>query len=159
MVRKLLYSSSLLLITCLHVHAQVTNADFHFLDRMEGKWLMRAKHSTFRENWVKVNDDAWQGTSWRIVDKDSVKQDEMKLLRTPEGLFYTIAAVKDPQTGQPLRFKIRVLKTVGFVAENLDSPYPQKITYRWKDDRHMDAHFEGKQEKTFSEIILQYTRE
>jgi hypothetical protein len=144
---------------CLHVNAQVTNADFHFLDRMEGRWAMRTKHSIFRENWVRINDDVWQGTSWRIADRDSVKQDDMKLLRTPEGIFYTIAAVKDPQTGQPLRFKLRVLKTVGFVAENLESPYPQKITYRWKDDRHMDAHFEGKQEKTFSEIILQYIKE
>jgi hypothetical protein len=144
---------------CLHVNAQVTNADFHFLDRMEGRWAMRTKHSVFRENWVRINDDVWQGTSWRIADRDSVKQDDMKLLRTPEGIFYTIAAVKDPQTGQPLRFKLRVLKTVGFVAENLESPYPQKITYRWKDDRRMDAHFEGKQEKTFSEIILQYIKE
>ena len=158
MVRKLLFSSSLLLVFLINASAQVTNADFHFLDRMEGKWAMRTKTSVFREIWTRVNEDSWQGVSWRIVGKDSVKQDEMKLIRTPEGIFYTIAAVQD-QSGQPLRFKLRVLKTVGFVAENPESPYPQKIVYRWKDNRHMDAHFEGKQEKTFSEIILQYVKE
>lgn len=158
MVRKLLFSSSLLLIFLMNASAQVTNADFHFLDRMEGNWAMRTKRSTFREIWTRINGDSWEGVSWRIVGKDSVKQDEMRLIRTPEGIFYTIAAVKD-QRGEPLRFKLRVLKTAGFVAENPESPYPQKIVYRWKDKRHMDAHFEGKQEKTFSEIILQYVRE
>jgi hypothetical protein len=120
---------------------------------MEGNWVMRTKHSTFREIWTRVNEDRWEGISWRIVDKDSVKQDEMTLQRTPEGIFYSIAAVKDVQ------FKLRVLKPVGFVAENTASPYPQKITYRWKDKKHMDAHFEGKQLKTYSEIILQYIKE
>ncbi|SFD85424.1 hypothetical protein SAMN05518672_103526 [Chitinophaga sp. CF118] len=160
MVRKLLYSSSLLIIFCLNAAtAQVTNADFHYLDRMEGNWAMHTKRSTFREIWTRINADSWQGISWRIVGNDSVKQDEMKVLRTSEGIFYTIAAVTDPQNGQPIRFKLRVLKTIGFVAENTGSNYPQKITYRWKDDKHMDAHFEGKQEKTFSEIILQYVKE
>lgn len=157
MVRKLLFSSSLLIL-CLSASAQISNADFHFLDRIEGNWAMHTKRSTFREIWTRVNEDSWQGVSWRIVGKDSVKQDEMRLLRTAEGIFYTIAAVKD-QHGEPLRFKLRVLKTVGFVAENPESPYPQKIVYRFKDNRRMDAHFEGKQEKTFSEIILQYVKE
>ena len=158
MVRKLLFSSSLLIVFLMNAAAQVTNADFHFLDRIEGNWAMHTKHSTFREIWTRTGDDSWQGISWRIVGKDSVKQDEMKLQRTPEGIFYTIAAVKDTN-GQPLPFKLRVLKLVGFVAENPASPYPQKIVYRWKDNKRMDAHFEGKQEKTFSEIILQYVKE
>lgn len=153
MVRKLLFSSSLL-IFFISASAQ----DFRLLDRIEGRWAMHTKRSTFREIWTRVNEDNWQGVSWRIADKDSVKQDEMRLIRTPEGIFYTIAAVTD-KNGEPLRFKLRVLKAAGFVAENADSPYPQKIVYRWKDNRHMDAHFEGKLEKTFSEIILQYVKE
>jgi hypothetical protein len=158
MVRKLLFSSSLL-IFFLNCSAQVSNADFHFLDRIEGNWAMHTKRSTFREMWTRVNEDNWKGVSWRIADKDSVKQDEMTLQRTPEGIFYTIAAVQDVKSGQPLKFKLRVLKMVGFVAENAESPYPQKIIYRFKDSKHMDAHFEGKQAKTYSEIILQYVKE
>lgn len=157
MVRKLLFSSSLL-IFCITAAAQVSNADFRLLDKIEGKWAMHTKRSTFREIWTRVDENSWQGVSWRIAGKDSVMQDEMRLIRTPEGMFYTIAAVKDGN-GVPLRFKLRVLKAVGFVAENPESPYPQKIVYRFKDSRRMDAHFEGKQEKTYSEIILQYVKE
>lgn len=159
MVRKLLFSSSLLVLFFIDARAQVTNADFHFLDRIEGNWAMHTKRSVFREMWTRVSEDSWKGVSWRIAGKDSVKQDEMSLQRTPEGIFYTIAAVTDVKSGQPLRFKLRVLKAVGFVAENPESPYPQKIVYRWKDSKRMDAHFEGKQEKTYSEIILQYVKE
>lgn len=159
MVKKLLCSSSLLLCLCSAVFAQANNADFRFIDKIEGNWVMRTKQSTFREVWVRVNNDSWKGTSWRIVGTDSTKQDDMMLQRTADGMFYTIAAVSDVQTGQPLPFKLRVLKSIGFVAENLASSYPQKITYRFKDSRHMEARFEGKHEKTFSEIILQYVRE
>jgi hypothetical protein len=159
MVRKLLFSSSLLLLFFLDCSAQVSNTDFHFLDRIEGNWAMHTKRSVFREIWTRIDENSWQGVSWRIADKDSVKQDEMMLQRTPEGIFYSIAAVQDVKSGLPLKFKLRVLKMVGFVAENPESPYPQKIIYRFKDSKHIDAHFEGKQGKTYSEIILQYVKE
>jgi len=157
MVKRLLFSSSLLLI-CFSAMAQGSENDIRFLEPIAGNWVMKTKRSTFREIWMKVGEGSWQGTSWRIVGTDSVKQDEMTLQLSGDAINYSIAAVQDVKTGQPVLYKLRVLKKVGFVAENLDASYPQKIIYRFRDDKHMDAHFEGKHEKTFSEIILQYTK-
>jgi hypothetical protein len=157
MVKRLLFSSSLLLLCC-SVMAQVSLNEIRFLEPIAGNWVMKTKRSTFREVWTKIGEGSWQGTSWRIVGSDSVKQDEMTLRLDGDAIYYSIAAVQDA-TGQPVLYKLRVLKKVGFVAENLEASYPQKIIYRFKDGKHMDAHFEGKHEKTFSEIILQYVRE
>jgi hypothetical protein len=163
MEKKQWLRNNILLLLCLWtgniVHAQITTVDFHYLDKMEGTWTMTTKRSTYLEKWSRMDENTWQGQSWRIVGKDSTKMDDMRLIRTPTGIYYAIAAVKDPKTGKAMRFPLRVLKPVGFVAENLESDYPQKVIYRWKSEKRMDAHFEGKKEKTFSEIIMQYVKE
>jgi hypothetical protein len=162
MEKKLSFRNSLLTILCLcacHIaSAQVNLADFHFLDRMEGYWTMKTRLGIYAEKWKRVDDNSWKGRTMRIEGSDSTKLDDMFLFRDGDAIYFTIAAVKDKNTGEPILFKLRVLKSVGFVAENLQSPYPQKIIYRWKDDTHMDAHFEGKEEKTTREIIMQYTK-
>lgn len=162
MEKKLSFHNSLLIILCLcacHIaSAQVNMADFHFLDRMEGYWTMKTRLGIYAEKWKRVDDNTWKGRTMRIEGNDSTKLDDMFLFRQGDAIYFTIAAVKDKTTGAPILFKLRVLKPVGFVAENLQSPYPQKIVYRWKDETHMDAHFEGKEEKTTREIIMQYTK-
>lgn len=162
MGKKLSFRNSLLLILCLcacHIaSAQVQLTDFHYLDQMEGYWTMKTKLGIYAEKWKRVDDHTWKGRTMRIKGDDSTKVDDMFLFRDGDSIYFTIAAVKDKATGEPIKFRVRVLKPVGFVAENLQSPYPQKIIYRWKDESHMDAHFEGKEEKTTREIILQYTK-
>lgn len=137
--------------------AQVNLADFSYLDKMEGYWTMKTKLGIYAEKWKRVDEHSWKGRTMRIEGNDSTKMDDLRLFLEGDAIYFSIAAVKD-SVGEPVRFKLRVLKTVGFVAENLQSFYPQKIVYRWKDETHMDAHFEGKQGKTTREIILQYTR-
>lgn len=162
MERKLSFRNSLLIIVCLcacHIaSAQVNMSDFHFLDRMEGYWTMKTRLGIYAEKWKRVDDKTWKGRTMRIEGNDSTKLDDMFLFRDGDAIYFTIAAVKDKTTGEPILFKLRVLKSVGFVAENLQSPYPQKIVYRWKDETHMDAHFEGREEKTTREIIMQYSK-
>lgn len=158
MAKKLWCSSSLLLTLFLcagmNAGAQVQPGDFRYLNRLEGNWLMHTRQSTFRETWRRLNDSCWQGQNWRVVGKDSTLMEVMQLVRTSEGIFY----IPDIE-GQPVRFKLRVLKPIGFVAENLANDFPQKVRYRWKDDTHLDVRIEGKQEKTYSEIIFQYEKE
>jgi hypothetical protein len=163
MEKKPLFRNSLMvalvLCACHMASAQVTPADFHYLDRMEGYWTMKTKLGIYAEKWKKVNDSTWKGRTMRIEGNDSTKLDDMFLFIKNDAIYFTIEAVRDKAMRLPILFRLRVLKPVGFVAENLKSPYPQKIVYRWKDDRHMDAHFEGKEEKTTREIILQYTKQ
>lgn len=161
MEKKLWLSSKLLLLLCLcafmqPAHAQVQASDFGLLDQVQGYWLMKAKHSSFSENWHRVNADCLQGVTWQITGKDSVKMDEMQLLRINNDIYYVVLTLKDDK-GQPVRFKVRTLKPIGFVAENPAADYPQKVLYRFRGPQ-LDVHYEGKKEGTFSEIILQYER-
>ncbi|MBW8687849.1 DUF6265 family protein [Chitinophaga rhizophila] len=162
MGKRLLFRSNVLTILFLCAaalaSAQVRLADVHYLNRIEGYWTMKTKLGIYAEKWKKTGDHSWKGRTMRIQGGDSTKIDDMQLFQEGDSLYFTIAAVRDEQTGEPVRFKLRVLKSVGFVAENLQSRYPQKIIYRWKDETHMDAHFEGKEGKTTREIILQYVR-
>lgn len=163
MAKKLWCLSSWLLIagTCVsHIAgAQARGNDFEYLRRLEGYWTMKTRLGVYAEKWKRVDDNTWKGRTMRIQGNDSTKVDDMFLFRDGDAIYYTIAAIKDKATGEPVRFRLRVLKRVGFVAENALSPYPQKIKYLWKDDEHMDARFEGKEEKTTREIILQYTKQ
>jgi hypothetical protein len=153
-------SSLILLLLCssLAAAAQARPADFRHLDKLEGAWIMRTKQSVIIERWARLNDSCWQGQTWRKVGQDSSLQETIQLLRTADGIYF-IPTVANQNSGQPVRFKLRVLKDAGFVAENPQHDFPQKIIYRFKDDRHLDARIEGKQDKTFSQLLFQYVKE
>ena len=150
-----------LLITTLLIahlcHAQVSPADFRYMEHLNGYWTMKTKHSVFTEKWHQVNDNLWKGITWRITGKDSVQMDEMELGRYEDGIYFRVTAISD-EKGKPIPFKLTKLLPVGFVAENPACDYPQKVIYKWKDAKHLEAHFSGTKEKTFSEIILLYER-
>lgn len=162
MEKKPWFSSSLLLILLLcgglSAGAQVKPENFWYLNRLIGTWHMRTRQSVIVEQWERANDSTLQGRTWRIVGKDSTIQETMQLVRSADGIYY-IPTIPDQNNGQPVRFKLRVLKVVGFVAENPAHDFPKKITYRWKDEDHLDARVEGKQGNTTGEVIFQYVRQ
>ncbi|HEU4555651.1 MAG TPA: DUF6265 family protein [Chitinophaga sp.] len=161
MEKKRWYSNSLLLLLlCCSLAAagQVRTADFHYLDLLEGTWNMRTRQSVITEQWHKVNDSTWQGHTWRITGRDSSLQESMQLIRTADGIYY-IPIVMGQHNNQPVRFKLTVLKPIGFIAENPAHDFPKKITYRWKNETHLDAKVEGRQGNTEGEFIFQYTKE
>lgn len=162
MAKKRWCSNSLLLILvlggCLTATAQVQPADFKYLDQLEGSWVMRTRQSIIAENWTRLNDSCWQGQSWRIVGRDSTLEASMQLLRAADGIYF-IPLITGQLHSQPLRLKVRVLKPIGFVAENLSYDFPQKVIYRFKGADELDARFYGKQQGTSQEIIFQYEKE
>lgn len=162
MEKKRWYSSSLLaavlLCSSLSAAAQVNPDNFNYLYRLVGTWSMRTPQSVITEQWQRVNDTTLQGKTWRIVGKDSSLQETMQLVRMGNDIYY-IPTIRDQNNGQPVSFKLRILKLVGFIAENPAHDFPQKITYRFKDEDHLDARVEGKQGKTTGEVIFRYTRQ
>jgi Domain of unknown function (DUF6265) len=161
MEKKRWYSSSLLaavlLCSSLSATAQVSPDNFNYLYRLVGTWSMRTPQSVITEQWQRVNDTTLQGHTWRIVGKDSSLQATMQLVRTGNDIYY-IPTIRDQNNGQPVPFKLRVLKLVGFIAENPAHDFPKKITYRFKDEDHLDARVEGKQGNTTGEVIFRYER-
>lgn len=163
MAKKQWWNSSILfflLIACggLRAAAQARVADFSYLDRLEGTWKMETKRSTVVETWTRVNDSTWYGRTWRVIGADSALQQSIQLVRHYDGIYF-IPAYTGRQTLAPIRLKLRVLKPVGFVAEDLQNDFPQKITYRFVSGRQLDARVKGKRDGTIEEYIFHYTAE
>ncbi|MBO9729876.1 MAG: hypothetical protein J7623_14660 [Chitinophaga sp.] len=153
-------SKSLLLLLFLvagsfRVAGQVNPADFRILDKLAGTWSMHTRKSTIVESWSKLNDSTWSGKTWRIIGADSALQQTMQLVRRNNEIYFLpVYAGHQPQT--PVRLRLRVLKPIGFVAEDLNNDFPKKITYRFKDARHLEARVEGTRDGTIEEYIFQY---
>ncbi|CAL1517899.1 DUF6265 family protein [Chitinophaga sp. MM2321] len=163
MVKKRWHSSSYLLLLIiltgsLEAAAQVRPADFSLLNRLEGTWVMKTRHSTVVETWSRLNDSTWHGKTWRVVGADSAVQQSIQLVRQGNDIFF-MPSYEGSETLTPTRLKLRVLKAVGFVAEDLNNDFPRKVTYRFKDARHLEARVEGERDGTIEEYIFQYMQE
>ncbi|SEW57258.1 DUF6265 family protein [Chitinophaga arvensicola] len=145
-----------LMVAGLRVAGQVRTADFPLLNKLEGTWKMNTRKSTIVETWIRSNDSTWTGKTWRVVGKDSALQQSMQVARRGEAIFY-IPVYEGPDKPPAIRLQLRVLKAIGFVAEDLNNDFPKKITYRFKDDRHLDARVEGVRDGTIEEYIFQYS--
>lgn len=160
MGKKLWYHSkylALLLLFAGNGYAQVKPASFRFVDHIQGYWRMTTKRSVFTEYWEKVDEHTWRGITYHITGKDSVMMDRMQLQEDGKDMYYSVVGLSD-KDGKPALFKVTVIQANGFVAENPDVDYPQKVVYKWKKADDMEVHFKGIKEKTFSEIILEYKR-
>ena len=161
MAKKQWYSSKYILLLSLlagslRVAGQASTADFRFLDKLQGTWKMNTRKSTIVESWSRVNDSTWSGQTWRIVGADSALQQSMQLVRRGNEMYF-MPVYQGHQPTVPVRLRLRVLKLVGFVAEDLNNDFPRKITYRFKDARHLDARVEGVRDGTIEEYIFQYS--
>lgn len=161
MAKKQWYNSRYILLLSLLAGSvpaagQANTADFHLLDKLQGTWKMNTRKSTIVESWSRVNDSTWSGKTWRIVGADSALQQTMLLTRRGNDMYF-MPVYEGHQPTVPVRLRLRVLKPVGFVAEDLNNDFPRKITYRFKDTRHLDARVEGMRDGTIEEYIFQYS--
>ncbi|NIG54634.1 DUF6265 family protein [Chitinophaga sp. Cy-1792] len=160
MVKKLLWSSSLLLIIlgcCLQASAQANAGDFGYLNKLEGTWTMRTKHGAVMEAWVKRNDSTWTGKTWRVAAGDTALQQSVELVRRGADVYF-IPSYTGHETFAPIRLRVRVLKAIGFVAEDLKNDFPQKVTYRFSSEKMLEARVQGTRDGTVEEYIFKYSK-
>ncbi|NML38637.1 hypothetical protein HHL17_15620 [Chitinophaga sp. G-6-1-13] len=161
MAKKLWWSNSMVLLLLLagglSAAAQVRPADFRMLDKLAGTWKMRTKLGAVVETWSRTNDSTWTGRTWRVAGADSTLQQSVELVRRGNEIFF-IPVYEGRTATTPIRLKLRVLKEIGFVAEDLANDFPRKVTYRFKDAEHLDARVEGKRDGTTEEYIFPYQR-
>ncbi|NSL87038.1 hypothetical protein [Chitinophaga solisilvae] len=164
MVKKLWWSSSLGLLllilagSALPAAAQVRPADFHLLNRLAGTWIMKTRRGAVIENWSRLNDSTWLGKTWRVIGPDTTLQQSVELARQGADIFF-IPIYAGSTTPTPIRLRLRVLKAIGFVGEDLQQDFPQKVTYRFKDEDHLEARVVGKRDGTVEEYIFSFRKE
>ncbi len=94
-----------------------------------GSWENKTKNGTLSENWEKVNDSTFHGTSYFIKGKDTLHNETIGLSQDGENLIYS-PNVKGQNADLPVAFKMTSATANTLVFENTAHDFPQKISYK-----------------------------
>jgi hypothetical protein len=91
------------------------------------------------EEWVKVNDNLYEGSSRTEKDGKVTFSEKLKIESTPEGIFYVADVKHNPA---PVKFKLTEVNDTLAVFENPEHDFPKKITYSLEEG-NLHAWIEG----------------
>lgn len=129
------------------------------LNWLTGKWVMQVKKGTSYEIWGIVNDSTYQSHCFIITPNgDTIPQESAKLV-CRSGICYYIPTVPNQNNGHAVTFKITALSKKGFVAENPEHDFPQRITYTLKSADKLFASVDGKYNNKFMKEEYNMTRQ
>jgi hypothetical protein len=106
-----------------------TTADLKKMEWLLGYWNRTnglAEHRSF-EQWEKVSDTEWKGLGITLSKTDTLVVEKIKLVLREKNVYY-VADV--PDNKEPVHFKLTEISNDGFVCENPEHDFPQKIVYR-----------------------------
>lgn len=110
---------------------------------LEGTWKMKVKNGTITENWTYVNDSTMTQTATFVTnDGKIIPQESIELVKRNNEMFY-ISTVQGQNDGKAISFKLTSLTANGFVSENPQHDFPQKITYTLQSPGKLLASIEG----------------
>ncbi|MCW2121236.1 DUF6265 family protein [Flavobacterium sp. 7A] len=93
-----------------------------------GKWEQTNVDGILSENWTKVNDSTYNGSSLFLKGKDTIHKETMVLQETAETLTYK-TTIYGQNNDEPILFLAKESEENQMVFENLNNDYPQKIKY------------------------------
>ncbi|MBV7530599.1 DUF6265 family protein [Chitinophaga sp. sic0106] len=139
------------------VSAQASVKDFPYLKKLAGTWKMNTRKGSVVEQWQQVNDSTWYGRTWRVAEGDSSLQQSISLVKQGDAIYF-MPVYTGHETLVPVKLKVRVLKPIGFVAEDLKNDFPQKVTYRFSAPTVLEARVQGTRDGTIEEYIFKYNK-
>lgn len=123
-----------------------------------GTWRMPVKNGFLFEKWAKLNDSVFQSKAYRVKNSgDSVMMESVKIEYKNRSYYYT-STVPDQNNQLPVPFKITSFTKTGFVAENTEHDYPQRISYELKTDGSLYAFTDGKLKDKYMKNEFNYTK-
>ncbi len=133
---------------------QHTLDDFSWL---LGRWSNISDEGQFYEIWTRSNDSVFSGTSFLIVDKDTVFAEEITLKSDLNGIFY-IPKVKGQNNEMAVSFKL-ISSKGEWVFENNEHDFPNKIIYSYPAKDSLYARIEGNKNGQFRNEEFAFNRE
>ncbi len=85
------------------------------------------------ENWEKINDSLYKGLGYTVVQKDTVWQEDMELVKEVDGN-WSLNVSQNDQTGST-DFQLIKISDDSFTAENPENEFPTEISYRSMGER------------------------
>jgi hypothetical protein len=93
-----------------------------------GTWEHKTSKGSIYETWKKANSNELSGYSYTIKTKDTIIFETIRLINE-HGNFFYIPAVKDQNSGAPLRFSEKKISGSALTFENKMHDFPQVISY------------------------------
>ncbi|WPR70233.1 DUF6265 family protein [Flavobacterium sp. NG2] len=111
-----------------------------------GTWEYQAPDGILVENWIKVNDSTYNGSSLFIKGKDTIHQERIVLQQLGENLTYK-TLIKGQNNNEPIVFLYKETEENKLVFENTNNDYPQLIKYTVTVPNKLTAEISGLQLK------------
>jgi hypothetical protein len=109
-----------------------SNQEPHEIDKADwliGNWENKSAFGNLSENWEKLNDSTFTGTSYFIKGNDTLHSESVVLIQIGNNLIYS-PNVKGQNNDLPVPFKLTSGTATQLIFENPKHDFPQKITYK-----------------------------
>lgn len=109
--------------------AKQARDDFKKLAWLEGTWLRTNPPAgqSGSERWFKSSPSELQGHGVTFNGQDTLFVEKLRIMINEDRLYYVVDV---PENQQPVFFKLTEITKAGFVFENPDHDFPQKIVYQ-----------------------------
>lgn len=107
-----------------------------------GNWVTKTPEGTLIENWAKLNDSTFNGSSYFIKGKDTVHKEKMILQELEDNLIYNTTIIGQ-NNNQPLLFTQTESLENELIFENPNIDYPKKIIYTSKNSTNLTIKLSG----------------
>ncbi len=98
------------------------------MDWLLGSWENKSDFGDMQENWSKINDSVYRGSSYFIKGKDTLHHEQITLEQKEEKVHY-VPTVKGQNNDQPVVFLLTSQTAKQLIFENPNHDYPKKIIY------------------------------
>lgn len=114
-----------------------------------GTWKTPGADGILYESWTVVNDSTFEGKAYEVKNSgDTVLSESVKIEYKNKSCYFT-PIVSDQNNQQPVPFKMVSISNQGFIAENPEHDFPQRITYMLVSGNHIYAFVDGKVEDKY----------
>ncbi len=122
-----------------------------------GDWEQQTEDGTATEHWERQNDSTFIGSSYFLIEKDTVSAETMVLEQRGDTLTYN-PTVREQNDMQAIQFTLTSSSDSMLVFENPAHDFPQKITYKIITADSIFAEISGNIKGEQKKISFPYTR-
>jgi lipopolysaccharide export LptBFGC system permease protein LptF len=111
-------------------------------DSWIGTWTENQADGVFKEAWTKDSDTLLLGTSSMVSGKDTLFQENIRLILRGKDIFY-IPTVPGQNEDKPVEFKLIASSDKSWTFENKAHDYPSQIIYTLNNPNSITATIQG----------------
>ena len=107
-----------------------------------GDWEKTDSIGTLIENWKTENDSTYTGSSFFVINKDTIRKETIEMVQDKEHLLYTSTIIGE-NNDEPIPYQMTQSTDSLLVFENPKYNYPKKITYKLTGEKRVTATISG----------------